>query len=107
VIDTVHDGLADKAGIGPGMRIVAVSGRKFSGSRLTDALKAAVNDKAPIQLLVENTEYYKTVALDYHDGPRYPHLIRDSSKRDLLGDIIRPKVTTLPKATPEADSDDD
>jgi predicted metalloprotease with PDZ domain len=107
VIDTVHGGLADKGGIGPGMRIVAVNGRKYSGSRLTDALKAAVNDKAPIQLLVENTEYYKTVTLDYHDGPRYPHLIRDSSKRDVLGDIIKPKVTTLPKAKIEADVDED
>jgi hypothetical protein len=89
------------------MRVVAVNGRKFSGARLTDALKAAANDKAPVQLLVENTEYYKTVPLDYHDGPRYPHLIRDSSKRDLLGDIIKPKVTTLPKVKPEADTDED
>ncbi len=105
--DTVHGGLADKAGIGPGMRIVAVNGRKFDGPRLVEALRNAVSDKAPIQLIVENTEYFKTVSLDYHDGPRYPHLVRDSSKPDLLGDIIKPKVTTLPKAKPEADVDED
>jgi hypothetical protein len=64
-----------------------------------------VNDKAPIQLLIENTEYFKTVSLDYHDGPRYPHLVRDSSKPDLLSDTIKPKVTTLPKAQPSADAD--
>lgn len=107
IMDTVHGGLADKAGIGPGMRIVAVNGRKFDGKRLTDALKLAVNDKAPIQLLIENTEYFKTISLDYHDGPRYPHLVRDSGKPDLLSDIIKPKVTTLPKAEPVADGQDD
>jgi predicted metalloprotease with PDZ domain len=105
--DTVHGGLADKAGIGPGMRIVAVNGRKFDGERLVTALRAAVNDKAPIQLLIENTEYFKTVSLDYHDGPRYPHLVRDSSKPDLLSDTIKPKVTTLPKAQPSADAGGD
>jgi len=107
VMDTVHGGLTDRAGIGPGMRIVAVNGRKFSGPRLTDAMLAAMKDKASIQLLIENTEYYKTVALDYHDGPRYPHLVRDSSRPDLLGDTIKPKVTTLPRAKPEADEDED
>lgn len=103
VIDTVHDGLAEKAGIGPGMRIVAVNGRKFDTGRLVEAMKNAINDKAPIQLIVENTEYYKTVSIDYHDGPRYPHLVRDSSKPDLLTDIIKPKVTTPPKPSPEED----
>jgi hypothetical protein len=66
-----------------------------------------VQDKAPIQLLVENTEYYKTVPLDYHDGPRYPHLVRDSSKQDLLGDIIKPKASSLPKATVVEVGDED
>ena len=103
VQDVVHGSLADKAAIGPGMRIVAVNGRKFEATRLTDALQSAMNDKAPIQLLIENTEYYRTASIDYHDGPRYPHLVRDSSKPDLLGEIIKPKVTTLPnaEATPE------
>jgi hypothetical protein len=40
---------------------------------------------------VENTEYYKVYKLDYHGGEMYPHLVRDSSKPDMLGDIIKPK----------------
>ncbi len=103
VIDTVHGGLADKAGIGPGMKILAVNGRKFDSERLVAAMKTAVDSKDPIQLIVENTEFYRSVSLDYHDGPRYPHLVRDSSKPDLLGDIIKPKVTTPPKDSPEQD----
>jgi len=38
---------------------------------------------------VENTEYYKTYSLDYHGGEKYPHLVRDESKPDLLGEIIK------------------
>jgi len=42
-------------------------------------------------LLVENTDYYKTYLLDYHGGERYPHLVRDESKADLLSDILKAK----------------
>jgi hypothetical protein len=44
-------------------------------------------------LLVENTGVYKTYRLDYHDGERYPHLVRDASRPDLLEQIIRPRAT--------------
>jgi hypothetical protein len=42
-------------------------------------------------LLVENTDYYKTFKLDYHGGERYPHLVRDEAKPDLLTDIYNAK----------------
>jgi hypothetical protein len=29
--------------------------------------------------------------LDYHGGERYPHLVRDESKPDLLSDILKAK----------------
>ncbi|MGI9103444.1 MAG: M61 family metallopeptidase [Terriglobales bacterium] len=81
---------AYQAGVMPGMTIVAVNGRKYSPEVLRDALRAAKNTKDPIQLLVENSEFYKTLSLDYHDGERYPHLVRDPSKADYLADIIKP-----------------
>jgi hypothetical protein len=73
-----------------------VNGRRYSREFLLAALREAEKSHVPTQLLVENTEYYKTVSLNYFDGPRFPHLVRDVSKTDLLGDIIKPKVTTLP-----------
>ena len=91
IIDTVEGLPAARAGIGPGMKLVAVNGRKFSGEVLRDALKAGKNSSDPLQLLVENTEYYKTYKLDYHSGEKYPHLIRDESKSDMLSDIIKPR----------------
>jgi predicted metalloprotease with PDZ domain len=90
VTDTVEGMPAARAGIGPGMRLVAVNGKKFSKEVLGDALRGGKNSSAPLELLVENTEYYKTYKLDYHDGEKFPHLVRDESKPDLLSDIIKP-----------------
>jgi predicted metalloprotease with PDZ domain len=89
--DTIEGEIAPKAGIGPGMKVVAVNGRRFSAEILRDAIKAAKTGSAPIELLVENTDYYKTYKLDYHGGETYPHLVRDESKPDLLSDILRAK----------------
>jgi predicted metalloprotease with PDZ domain len=91
ITDTIEGMLAAKAGIGPGMKVVAVNGRRFAPEVLHDAIKAAKNTPAPIELLVENTDYYKTYKLDYHGGEGYPHLIRDESKPDLLSDILKAK----------------
>ena len=94
--DVVNDGLASKAGLGPGMKVIAVNGRRYTNNLLTIAMMEARDSKDPIQFIVENAEFYRTVAIDYHDGPRYPHLVRDPSKPDILGDIIRPKATKPP-----------
>ena len=91
VTDTVEGLSAARAGIGPGMKLVAVNGRKFSKEVLGDALRAGKNSSAPLELMVENTEYYKTFKLDYHDGEKFPHLVRDETKPDLLSDIIKPR----------------
>ena len=91
IVDTIEGMPAAKAGIGPGMKVVAVNGRRFSDDVLRDALKAGTNGSAPLELMVENTDYYKTFKLDYHGGEKYPHLVRDESKPDTLGEIIKPR----------------
>jgi predicted metalloprotease with PDZ domain len=91
VIEDTIEGLpAARAGIGPGMKIVAVNGRRFTIQVFRDALAAGKNSKEPLQLIVENTDYFRTFNLDYHGGEKYPHLVRDESKPDLLTDIVRP-----------------
>ena len=92
VLDTVPGMAAALAGIGPGMRVVAVNGRRFSPRVLLDALHAGLETHAPLQLLIENAEYYKSVSLDYYDGIRYPHLARDPSRANLLADILEAKA---------------
>jgi predicted metalloprotease with PDZ domain len=91
IVDTIEGSVAAVAGIGPGMKLVAVNGRAFSTDVLRDAMQAGKTNSEPLELLIENTEYYKTYKLDYHGGEKYPHLVRDDSKPDLLSDIIKPR----------------
>jgi predicted metalloprotease with PDZ domain len=89
--DTVEGMIAAKAGIGPGMKIVAVNGRRFSPDVWHDAIHAAKTSPSPLELIIENTDYFRVVKLDYHGGEKYPHLVRDESKPDLLTEIYRAK----------------
>ena len=91
IIDTTEGEIAAKAGIGPGMKVVAVNGRRFTLEVLRDAIRASKISRDTIDLLIENTDYYKTYKLDYHGGEKYPHLVRDDSKPDLLSEILKAK----------------
>jgi len=93
VMDSIVGGLAFKAGITSGMKVVAVNGRVFTRDLLNDAIKASKDSRNPIVLLVIADEYYKTCSIDYHDGERYPHLQRDDSKPDYLDDLIQPRAS--------------
>lgn len=91
ISDSIDGMPAEMAGIAPGMKLIAVNGRQYSADVLRDALKAGKNNTAPLELLVENSDYYKSYKVDYHGGERYPHLVRDESKPDLLSDIYQAK----------------
>ena len=43
----------------------------------------------PLELLLQNGEYFKTVQINYHDGNRFPHLVRQANQPDLLSEIIK------------------
>lgn len=91
IVDTIENMIAAKAGMGPGMKVIAVNGRKFTPEVLRDALKAGKVSSQPLELIVENTDYFTTYKLDYHGGEKYPHLTADVSKPDMLGAIIKAK----------------
>ena len=38
---------------------------------------------------MKNFDEYKTVRIDYHDGLKYPHLVRDTGKPDTLGVLLK------------------
>jgi predicted metalloprotease with PDZ domain len=88
--DVLVDSVSDKAGLGPGMQIVAVNGRQYTASLLSDAITGAKDTKAPIELILVNTGYYKVVKIEYHDGLRFPHLERIDGTPDRLDDIVKP-----------------
>src|SRR6202034_979482 len=76
ITDTTEGMPAAIAGIGPGMKLIGVNGRHYSPEILHNALKAGKGGNVPLELLVENTDYYKIYKLDYHGGERYAHLVR-------------------------------
>jgi predicted metalloprotease with PDZ domain len=88
--DVVVSSPAYLSGIGPGMKLIAVNGRQWTPEVLHAAIKAAHSDTAPIDLLVENGEMFRTHSVSYHDGDRNPHLERASSQPDLLNGMLAP-----------------
>jgi predicted metalloprotease with PDZ domain len=87
--DVVLGTPAYKAGIGPGMKLVAVNSRRFSSKVLDEALAASKKGQT-ITLLLEDGDFYRTYTLDYHGGPRHAHLERLKGQPDLLTKILSP-----------------
>ena len=85
---------AAKAGVAPGMKLVAVNGRRWSKEGLRTAVKDTQASHHPIELLLENGEFFKSYTLDYDAGERYPHIQRDYTADDLLSQIITPRAGT-------------
>jgi predicted metalloprotease with PDZ domain len=90
--DSVVGSPAFEAGVSPGMKVVGVNGRVYTHDLLEDAIKAAKDTATPITLLVVDDDYYRTATIQYNGGERYSHLVRDDTKPDYLGDLIKPRA---------------
>lgn len=90
--DVIPGSPAYDVGIGPGMKLVAVNGRRWTKEVLHDAIRAAQNSHQPIELLVVNKQIFKTCSVKYDEGERNPHLERVPAPPDLLSDILRPRA---------------
>ncbi len=91
ILDVIPGLPADRAGVGAGMKLAAVNNRRLKHELLRTAIKEARDGTAPIELLVENGDVFKTCRLDYHEGERYPYLERDPAKPDRLAEIVKPR----------------
>lgn len=80
--------IGDKAGLATGMQVVGVNGKKFSRERVSDALADSVSLRK-IEFLLLDADQYRTVVLDYADGPRYLELVRDEKTADVLAEILK------------------
>jgi predicted metalloprotease with PDZ domain len=90
IADVVPGSVAAEAGLGPGMKPVAVNGRRFSVEWLRQTLREGRNGTEPVELIVEDGEFVRSFRLDWHGGELYPALARDPSKPDLLTEILKP-----------------
>jgi predicted metalloprotease with PDZ domain len=74
-----------------GNQIIAVDGVAYDPDRLRDAVKSAKDATDPVEILVKDSDRYRTVRFDYHGGLRYPHFERDPSVPASLDDILTPR----------------
>jgi predicted metalloprotease with PDZ domain len=88
--DVIVGSVADKDGLAPGFQIIAVNGRAFTPALLRAAIDDAKGSGPAINLIVENTGYFKVISLDYHDGERYPQLERVDGVPDRLDTVLNP-----------------
>ena len=92
VSDAIVGSPAYEAGVSSGMKIIGVNGRVYRHDLLEDAIKASKDTTQPIVLLVQVDDFLKTCTVNYHGGPRYPHLVRDNTKPDYLNELIKPRA---------------
>jgi predicted metalloprotease with PDZ domain len=88
--DVIVGSVADKDGLAPGFQLIAVNGRAFTPALLRAAIDDAKGSGPAINLIVENTGYFKVISLDYHDGERYPQLERVDGVPDRLDTVLNP-----------------
>ena len=93
ITDVLTDSPAGRAGVGPGLKIVAINDRTLKDQDQIDSALRSARDGAPVRLLLTGGDVYRTVSLDYRGGPRYPHLERIGSTPDVLGNFAKPRTT--------------
>jgi len=91
VADVIEGMAAAKAGIGPGMKVIAVNSKAYSADILREAIKKTTDPRhRRIDLAIDNEGHLENHQLTYAEGEKYPVLQRDTSKADVLTKIIAP-----------------
>ncbi|MBV9103141.1 MAG: hypothetical protein JO060_06090 [Candidatus Eremiobacteraeota bacterium] len=90
VSDVREGSAAWNAGLGKGMKIIALNNREFTPEAWHAAVKATSSNFSPLLLTVNEAGYYRDIAVNYHGGLKYPHLVRIKGTVDMLADIVRP-----------------
>jgi predicted metalloprotease with PDZ domain len=94
LLDVIPGSPAYQAGLGPGMKLIAVNGRAWTPLVLAQALRSAQADHHPIEVIAETGEFFKTYTIPYFEGEKIPHLERVGGKPDLLSEILNAKTGT-------------
>jgi len=91
IADVIEGMAAAKAGIGPGMKVIAVNGKAYSTEVLRDSVRATTDPRrGRIELLIDNEGHVSPFQVVYSEGEKYPVLERDQTKPDTLAKIIAP-----------------
>ncbi|MDP3858790.1 MAG: hypothetical protein Q8Q73_13615 [Stagnimonas sp.] len=90
--DVLWGSPAFAAGLSKGDSLVAVNGRGYSADFLKQAIVDAQKGGEPIELLLKNLDRWRSVKIDYREGPRYPKLERLPGTPDRLSAILKPRA---------------
>jgi predicted metalloprotease with PDZ domain len=90
ITDVRVGGPADKAKLAPGEKILAVDGHIYTSDTLRGAMRAAKGTTTPIQFIIQSDTLVSTIPINYHDGERYPTLVRVEGTPDYLDEILKP-----------------
>ncbi|MGF7150807.1 putative metalloprotease with PDZ domain [Sphingomonas zeicaulis] len=82
------DGPAFKQGVTVSDELIAVNGHAYSAEELKAAITAAKTGKDPIRLLVRSGDRFREVAIDYHDGLRYPRFRKTGTQSTALDKLL-------------------
>lgn len=104
ISDVRWAGPADKAKMAPGQKIIAVNGKIFSADVLKAAIKDARGKTEPIHFILQSDNFVTMADVDYHDGERYPSLVRVEGTPDYLDDITKPLTTPQSVPAPAVDA---
>lgn len=92
IIESVEwNGVAFRAGLSAGMKLISVNGFAFSPEALLSAIVAAQTSPEPIDIVAADQDHVDLLHLPYHGGPRYPHLVRTSGTTDWLDASVQPR----------------
>ncbi len=87
--DVLPDSPAGRAGMVAGEKLLGVGGHVYSDRAMEAALAGAKAGNAPLDIVAADGDAIRIHRLDYHGGPRYPHLERIDGKPDVLGEILK------------------
>jgi predicted metalloprotease with PDZ domain len=99
IADVLMGSPAYKAGLGPGMKLVAINGRRTSDDLLRQAIRDSKGNTKGIELIIDHDGFFKTVNIDYHGAERYPHLTRMDDAPAFLDDILKPMAARTKPAS--------
>jgi predicted metalloprotease with PDZ domain len=91
VVEVLPDSPAGRAGLVVGENVLGVGGHVYSARVVEATLAESKGGTAPIEVVTSDGDALRVHHLDYHGGPRYPHLERIEGKPDVLTKVLNPR----------------
>ncbi len=91
VEDVLWNGPSFKAGLAPGMKLVAINGHAYSSGVLRSEIARAHESKKPLRITAKSDGITADYSVHYDGGLKYPHLVRVPGTTDYLRQILAPK----------------